>query len=102
MKNHRQMLAINEAKWDEVAPLYYGGTALPECGPLTPTEESLRLLPDLRGKSALCVGCGSRHSLLYLAQQGATDLWGIDSGTSTSSPRSTRSGGRSICRERSA
>jgi len=22
VKNHRQMLAINEAKWDEVAPLY--------------------------------------------------------------------------------
>lgn len=78
MTDHQQMLAVNEAKWDEVAPLSYGGTALPEYGPLTPTEESLRLLPEMAGKSALCVGCGSGHSLLYLAGRGATDLWGID------------------------
>lgn len=78
MTDQQQMLAINAAKWDEVAPLYYGGTALPEYGPLTPTEDSLRLLPELTGKSALCVGCGSGHSLLYLAGRGATDLWGID------------------------
>jgi len=60
-------LAINRAGWDRVAPVFHGGTALPEYGPLAPTEDALRLLelsPDLR---ALELGCGSGHSLRYLA-----------------------------------
>jgi SAM-dependent methyltransferase len=71
-------LAINRAGWDRVAPSFHGGTALPEYGPLAPTEDTLRLLeltPDLR---ALELGCGSGHSLRYLAERGASELWGID------------------------
>ena len=73
-----QALAINRAGWDRVAPRFYGGTALPEYGPLAPTEDTLRLLeltPDLR---ALELGCGSGHSLRYLAERGARELWGVD------------------------
>ncbi len=58
--------------------MFHGGTALPEYGPLAPTEDDLRLLeatPDLR---ALELGCGSGHSLRYLAERGARELWGID------------------------
>jgi SAM-dependent methyltransferase len=61
-----------------VAPSFHGGTALPEYGPLAPTEDTLRLLeltPDLR---ALELGCGSGHSLRYLAERGARELWGVD------------------------
>src|SRR5215207_9168777 len=71
-------LAINREGWDRVAPQFHGGTALPEYGPLAPTEDSLRLLeltPDL---CALELGCGSGHSLRYLAERGAQELWGID------------------------
>jgi len=71
-------LAINRAGWDRVAPIFHGGTALPEYGPLAPTEDTLRLLelaPDLR---ALELGCGSGHSLRYLAERGACELWGLD------------------------
>lgn len=71
-------LAINRAGWDRVAPSFHGGTALPEYGPLAPTEDTLRLLdpiPDLR---ALELGCGSGHSLRYLAERGAREMWGID------------------------
>lgn len=71
-------LATNRAGWDRVAPRFHGGTALPEYGPLAPTEDTLRLLeltPDLR---ALELGCGSGHSLRYLAERGARELWGVD------------------------
>lgn len=73
-----RFLETNRAGWDRVAPSFHGRTALPEYGPLAPTEESLRLLdatPDLR---ALELGCGSGHSLRYLAERGARELWGID------------------------
>ena len=71
-------LAINRAGWDRVAPIFHGGTALPEYGPLAPTEDTLGLLeltPDLR---ALELGCGSGHSLRYLAERSACELWGLD------------------------
>jgi SAM-dependent methyltransferase len=74
----KRALAINRAGWDRVAPSFHGGTALPEYGPLAPTEDTLRLLeltPDLR---ALELGCGSGHSLRYLAERGARELWGVD------------------------
>jgi SAM-dependent methyltransferase len=73
-----RFLATNRAGWNHVAPMFHGSTALPEYGPLAPTEESLGLLdatPDLR---ALELGCGSGHSLRYLAERGARELWGID------------------------
>ena len=78
MIDTEQALATNRAGWNHVAPMFHGGTALPEYGPLAPTEDELRLLdakPDLR---ALELGCGSGHSLLYLAERGACELWGID------------------------
>jgi len=71
-------LAINRTGWDRVAPIFHGGTALPEYGPLAHTEDTLHLLelpPDLR---ALELGCGSGHSLRYLAERGACELWGLD------------------------
>lgn len=74
----KRALETNRAGWDRVAPIFHGGTALPEYGPLAPTEDTLRLLeltPDLR---ALELGCGSGHSLRYLAQHGARELWGVD------------------------
>ena len=73
-----RFLAINRAGWNTVAPKFHGSTALPEYGPLAPTEDSLGLLdpiPDLR---ALELGCGSGHSLRYLAERGARELWGLD------------------------
>jgi SAM-dependent methyltransferase len=78
MTEAARALAINRAGWDRVAPLFHGGTALPEYGPLAPTEDTLHLLeptPDLR---ALELGCGSGHSLRYLAERGASELWGVD------------------------
>ena len=71
-------LTINRAGWDRVAPMFHGGTALPEYGPLAPTEDSLRLLDDRADLCALELGCGSGHSLRYLADRGAREVWGVD------------------------
>jgi SAM-dependent methyltransferase len=78
MTTAERILAVNRAGWNQVAPSFHGGTALPEYGPLAPTEDTLRLLeitPELR---ALELGCGSGHSLRYLAERGARELWGLD------------------------
>lgn len=72
------VLAINRHGWDSVAPLFCGGTALPGYGPLAPREDELSLLPQLRGARVLELGCGSGHSLRYLAERGAAELWGLD------------------------
>jgi SAM-dependent methyltransferase len=78
MSDAERLLAINRAGWDQVAPKFHGATALPEYGPLAPTEDSLRLLDATSGLRVLELGCGSGHSLRYLAERGARELWGLD------------------------
>ena len=78
MIESERALAINRAGWDRVAPIFHGGTALPEYGPLAPTEDALRLLELTPGLRVLELGCGSGHSLRYLAERGACELWGLD------------------------
>ena len=75
------MLSINRAGWDVIAPRFYGAAALPKYGPFAQTEDTLNLLGDVSDQTVLEIGCGSGHSLLYLAQHGANDLWGIDLST---------------------
>jgi SAM-dependent methyltransferase len=72
------VLATNRAGWDRVAPQFHGGTALPEYGPFAPTEDTLRLLDLPTDFCALELGCGSGHSLRYLAERGVRELWGLD------------------------
>ena len=73
------ILSINQKGWDKVAPLFYGGTALPKYGPLAGTEDDLNLIPDLLNKRVLELGCGSGHSLAYLSEKrNAGELWGLD------------------------
>lgn len=74
----KRALEINRAGWDRIAPMFHGGTALPEYGPLAPTEDTLRLLELKPGQRVLELGCGSGHSLRYLAERGAGELWGVD------------------------
>src|SRR4029078_10531639 len=78
MTQSERALATNRAGWNRVAPKFHGATALPEYGPLAPTEESLRLLDVTPDVCVLELGCGSGHSLRYLAERGARELWGLD------------------------
>ena len=73
-----RFLAMNRAGWNHVAPKFHGSTALPEYGPLAPTEDSLGLLDATHDLCALELGCGSGNSLRYLAEHGARELWGLD------------------------
>lgn len=51
---------------------------LPDYGPFTAGEESLNLFGDLENKTVLEIACGDGRSLLYNAQRGARELWGLD------------------------
>jgi SAM-dependent methyltransferase len=74
-----EILAINQKGWNEVAHIFYGGTALPQYGPLAQTEDDLNLIDNLKGKAVLELGCGSGHSICYLAKvKEAEELWGVD------------------------
>jgi SAM-dependent methyltransferase len=73
------ILSINQKGWNKVALLFHCGTALPKYGPLAATEDGLNLIPDLSGKRALELGCGSGHTLAYLWEsKNASELWGLD------------------------
>lgn len=58
--------------------MWFGTTALPEYGVKFVTENELQLFQDIAGKKALEICCGSGHSLKYLAERNAGELWGID------------------------
>ena len=78
MVEHKTALATNREGWNHVARYFHGRTALPEYGPLTPTEDTLKLLDEPTDACVLELGCGSGHSLRYLAERGARELWGLD------------------------
>ncbi|HEO8422103.1 TPA: class I SAM-dependent methyltransferase [Yersinia enterocolitica] len=72
------ILQQNKKSWDKVAHHFNGIDALPSYGPFSQTEEELKLFEEITNKKVLDIGCGSGHSLLYMADRGASELWGID------------------------
>jgi len=76
--NDNKILIENKVSWDSIADEWFGSTALPTYGPTLPQEDSLNLFDSLDHKKVLDIGCGSGHSLLYIAKQGAKELWGLD------------------------
>lgn len=73
-----EMIEQNKRSWDRVAHHFNGKDALPSYGPFAQTEEELGLFDDIKNKNVLDIGCGSGHSLKYMAEKGASELWGID------------------------
>ncbi|WP_240793394.1 class I SAM-dependent methyltransferase [Psychrobacillus vulpis] len=51
---------------------------LPEYGPIAPLEDNLNLFGDIANLKVLDIGCGSGHSLQYMNQRNAAELWGLD------------------------
>lgn len=77
--NRENILRINQKGWNDVAPKFYGGTALPTYGPLAATEDDLNLISDIGEGKVLELGCGSGHTLAYLWEsKNAKELWGLD------------------------
>lgn len=73
-----EILGQNSNGWNQIAQTEWAGTHLPSYGPYTPTEETLCLLGDVRGKAVLELACGSGESLIWMAERGAKELWGLD------------------------
>jgi ubiquinone/menaquinone biosynthesis C-methylase UbiE len=79
MLNEQEMITINKEGWNKVADQFSEGSFdVLEYGVYAPSEEELSLLGDIHNKVALEVGCGSGHTLEYLAKHGASELWGVD------------------------
>ena len=73
-----EIIRFNRSYWDANADRWFGTTALPAYGVFCPTEEDLHLFGDVSGKKVLDLCCGSGHSLKYLADRNAGELWGVD------------------------
>lgn len=74
----KDIINKNKKYWIENADLWFGTTALPEYGVKFVTEDDLHFFKDVSGKKVLEICCGSGHSLKYLADRGAAELWGVD------------------------
>ena len=68
---------INTALWDDRGSEVIGVTALPELGAFV-SEENHHLFGSVTGKKVLEIGCGRGHSLQYLGERKAAELWGLD------------------------
>ncbi|GGD52363.1 class I SAM-dependent methyltransferase [Paenibacillus nasutitermitis] len=63
---------INKSGWDKVANQFFEGSFdILDYGTYAPTEEELHLLGQIEDSVILEVGCGSAHTLEYLAKRGA-------------------------------
>lgn len=72
-------LEQNSAWWDAVPETELKAmSGLPNYGFFTPTEDTLGLVGDVRGKTVLELGCGKGESLFWMAERGAKELWGLD------------------------
>lgn len=77
-----KILKENKLAWDHIADDWFGSTALPTYAPLMKTEDDLNLFGNIEGKRVLDIGCGSGHSLKYMGDHKAKELWGLDLSTS--------------------
>lgn len=77
MENDK-IINSNKQYWNEHADLWFGTTALPKYGVKFVTEDDLHFFKDVAGKKVLEICCGSGHSLKYLADRNADELWGVD------------------------
>lgn len=73
-----EILKQNQRSWNTVAHHFNGVDALPSFGPFAQNDEELHLFELIQDKKVLDIGCGSGHSLAYMANQGAAELWGVD------------------------
>jgi AraC-like DNA-binding protein len=67
----------NEQFWNTKGNDVIGCLALPLYGAFI-SEEKCQLLGDLTNQKVLDICCGTGHSLLYVGEKKASELWGID------------------------
>ena len=79
---NKERLEQNKKGWDIIADEWFGSTSLPIYAPYMKTEEELNLFGIIEDKKVLDIGCGSGHSLKYMGDHKASELWGLDISTS--------------------
>jgi ubiquinone/menaquinone biosynthesis C-methylase UbiE len=67
----------NEKFWNTKGNDVIGCLALPLYGAFI-SEEKCQLLGNLTDKKVLDICCGTGHSLLYVGEKNASELWGVD------------------------
>lgn len=67
----------NSLFWGTKGNKVLGTTAMPNYGAYI-CEEEHHLFGDVSGKKILEIGCGAGHSLQYLGERNAGELWGLD------------------------
>ncbi|OFD38977.1 hypothetical protein BWGOE2_33790 [Bacillus mycoides] len=68
-----EMLQVNKKCWDVVAPHFFQVDCLPKYGQYTASEDEIHLFDLIENKTVLDIGCGSGHSLEYMAERGAME-----------------------------
>lgn len=63
--------------WNDVYKQFITASALPVWGPFG-VGEDLHLIPMIKGKKFLEIGCGSGRSIKYLTDRGARKVYGLD------------------------
>ena len=72
------ILEHNTNWWASISEADMTTVALPRYGFFTPTEDTLCLLGDVRGKNVLELACGGGESLVWMGEKGAREVWGLD------------------------
>jgi len=81
MKNSSdKIISENQKTWDAVADIFVNASALPVWGPFG-IGDDLNLIPEIKGKTFLEIGCGSGRSIKYLTEKGAKKVYGLDLST---------------------
>ena len=78
--NEKDFNQFNETAWDNLVKLNsaYSNASLPNYGPYMSDENTLQLFKNIKDKKVLEIGCASGKSLKFLANKGASELWGVD------------------------
>lgn len=75
--NKETIHETNKLFWGTKGNQVLGATALPLYGAFV-SEETCHFFDEAAGKKVLEIGCGSGHSLQFLGERMASELWGID------------------------
>lgn len=72
-----KLISENQKTWDTVADLFVDASALPVWGPFG-VGDDLNLIPEIKDKTFIEIGCGSGRSIKYLTERGAKKVYGLD------------------------